>query len=44
MDEAQLWTFRDGLIIRLQGFPTVEEAYATALALDEAEGTTPADP
>jgi ketosteroid isomerase-like protein len=34
MDEAQLWTFRDGLIIRLQGFPTVEEAYATARALD----------
>jgi len=35
-DEAQLWTFRDGLIVRLQAFPTIEEAYATARALDEA--------
>ena len=44
MDEAQLWTFRDGLITRLQGFPTIEEAYATARALDEAERTATADP
>jgi ketosteroid isomerase-like protein len=35
VDEAQLWTFRDGLIVRLQAFPTIEEAYATARALDE---------
>ena len=34
-DEAQLWTFRDGLIIRLQGFPTTEEASATARELDD---------
>lgn len=40
-DEAQLWTFRDGLIVRLQAFPTIEEAYATARALDEAEGIEP---
>jgi ketosteroid isomerase-like protein len=39
VDETQLWTFRDGLVVRLQAFPTVEEAYATARALDEAEGT-----
>jgi ketosteroid isomerase-like protein len=38
IDEAQLWTFRDGLLARLQAFPTVEEAYATARALDEADG------
>jgi ketosteroid isomerase-like protein len=44
MDETQLWTFRDGLIVRLQGFPTVEDAYATARALDEAEGTEAAGP
>jgi ketosteroid isomerase-like protein len=36
VDEAQLWTFRDGLIVRLQAFPTIEEAYATARAIDEA--------
>jgi ketosteroid isomerase-like protein len=41
IDETQLWTFRDGLIVRLQGFPTLEEAYATARALDEAEGIEP---
>jgi hypothetical protein len=34
IDEAQLWTFRDGLLIRIQGFPTVEEAYSTADELD----------
>lgn len=34
MDEAQLWTFRDGLIVRLQGFPTVESAYAKLRELD----------
>jgi hypothetical protein len=28
MDEALLWTFRDGLIVRLQGFPTLEDARA----------------
>lgn len=44
MDETQLWTFRDGLIVRLQGFPTVEEAYATARALDESEGLEATDP
>ncbi len=37
-DEAQLWTFQDGLLIRLQAFPTIEDAYATARALDKAEG------
>jgi ketosteroid isomerase-like protein len=42
VDEAQLWTFRDGLLVRLQAFPTIEEAYATARALDEAEGIEPA--
>jgi ketosteroid isomerase-like protein len=42
IDEAQLWTFRDGLLIRLQAFPTVDEAYGTARALDEAEGIEPA--
>ena len=35
-DEAQLWTFRDGLIVRLQAFATIEEAYATANDLDRA--------
>jgi ketosteroid isomerase-like protein len=35
-DEAQLWTFRDGLIARLQAFATIEEAYATAKDLDRA--------
>jgi ketosteroid isomerase-like protein len=34
MDEAQLWTFRDGLIVRLQGFPTVDDAYAKLRELD----------
>lgn len=34
MDEAQLWTLRDGLIVRLQGFPTVEGAYAKLHELD----------
>ena len=34
MDEAQLWTFRDGLIVRLQGFPDVEGAYAKLRELD----------
>ena len=38
VDEAQLWTLRDRLVVRLQGFSTVEEAYATARALDSAEG------
>ena len=38
IDEAQLWTFIDGLIVRLQGFPTIDEAYATARALDEPAG------
>ena len=38
MDEAQLWTFRDGLIVRLQGFPTVEDAYAVMRELDDADG------
>jgi ketosteroid isomerase-like protein len=41
VDEAQLWTFEDGLLIRLQAFPTIEDAYATARALDEAEGIEP---
>jgi ketosteroid isomerase-like protein len=34
IDEAQLWTFRDGLLTRIQAFPTIEEAYATADDLD----------
>ena len=34
MDEAQLWTFRDGMIVRLQGFPTLEGAYAKIRELD----------
>jgi ketosteroid isomerase-like protein len=34
VDEAQLWTFRDGLLIRIQGFATMEEAYAIADELD----------
>jgi uncharacterized protein len=38
VDEAQLWTFRDGLLVRLQAFPTIEEAYTTARALGEADG------
>ena len=38
IDEGQLWTFRDGLLSRLQAFPTVEEAHAAARALDEADG------
>jgi ketosteroid isomerase-like protein len=38
LDETQLWTFRDGLVVRLQAFPTIGQAYATAHALDEAEG------
>ncbi len=37
LDEAQLWTFADGLVVRLQGFPDLEQAYAAARALDEAE-------
>jgi ketosteroid isomerase-like protein len=41
-DEAQLWSFRDGLVARLQGFPTIEEAYVTMRALDESEGIKPA--
>ena len=44
VDEAQLWTFREGLLVRLQAFPTIEEAYATARALDEAEGIESAPP
>jgi ketosteroid isomerase-like protein len=36
IDEAQLWTFRDGLLVRIQGFPTIDEAYATAEELDAA--------
>jgi ketosteroid isomerase-like protein len=39
IDEGQLCTFRDGLLVRLQAFPTIEEAYATARALDEEERT-----
>jgi ketosteroid isomerase-like protein len=37
VDEGQLWTFRDGLIVRVQGFPTVEDARSVAQALDEDE-------
>jgi ketosteroid isomerase-like protein len=37
IDEGQLWTFRDGRIVRLQAFPTVDEARAAARALDEEE-------
>jgi ketosteroid isomerase-like protein len=42
IDEAQLWTLRDGLVARLQAFPTLEEAYAAARALDDAERIEPA--
>ena len=41
MDEAQLWTFRDGLVVRLQGFSDAEQARAMARALDEAGGADP---
>ena len=44
VDEAQLWTLEDGLILRLQGFATIEEAYATARALDQAAGVEPVNP
>jgi uncharacterized protein len=44
VDEAQLWTFREGLLVRLQAFPTIDEAYATAGALDEDDGIEPAAP
>jgi ketosteroid isomerase-like protein len=37
VDEGQLWTFRDGTLVRLQGFPTVDDAHAKARELDEAE-------
>jgi ketosteroid isomerase-like protein len=37
VDEGQLWTFRDGTLVRLQGFPTVDDAYAKARELDGAE-------
>jgi len=37
VEEVQLWTFREGRLVRLQGFPTLDEAYATARALDEEE-------
>ena len=42
VDEAQLWTFREGLLVRLQAFPTIEEAHAMAGALDEDDGIEPA--
>jgi ketosteroid isomerase-like protein len=42
-DEAQLWTFRDGLLVRVQGFPTVEDAYAMARSLDEAADSARAE-
>jgi ketosteroid isomerase-like protein len=38
VDESQVWTFRDGLIVRLQAFPTFEEAQAAAQTLDEEVG------
>jgi ketosteroid isomerase-like protein len=41
VDEGQLWTFRDGMLARLQGFATVEGAYAMARILDEADGIEP---
>ena len=44
VDEAKLWTFGDGVILRLQGFATIEEAYATARTLDEAAGVEPVSP
>jgi ketosteroid isomerase-like protein len=37
VEEGQLWTFRDGMLVRLQGFPTVDDAYAKARELDAAE-------
>ena len=38
MDETMVWTFAEGLVIRIQAFPTAEEADATLRALDEAAG------
>jgi ketosteroid isomerase-like protein len=35
VEEGQVWTFRDGLIVRLQAFPTPAEARAAARALDD---------
>ena len=35
--EGQLWTFSDGRLVRLQGFPTVDDAYAKARELDAEE-------
>jgi ketosteroid isomerase-like protein len=43
VDEGQLWTFRDGLLVRLQGFPTVDDAWARARELDAAEAIAPAE-
>jgi ketosteroid isomerase-like protein len=40
VDEGQLWTFRDGMLVRLQGFPNVDDAYAKARELDAAETRT----
>ena len=35
----QLWTFRDELLVRLQGFPTVDDAFAKARELDAEEAS-----
>lgn len=39
VDEAQLWTFRADLLVRLQGFPTVDDAFAKAHELDVQEAS-----
>ena len=39
VDEGQLWTFRDELLVRLQGFPTVDDAFAKARELDAEEAS-----
>jgi ketosteroid isomerase-like protein len=37
VDECQVWTFRGDRIVRLQAFPTIDEARAAARALDQEE-------
>jgi ketosteroid isomerase-like protein len=37
VDEGQLWTFRNGMIVRLQAFPTIADAREAARALDQEE-------
>jgi hypothetical protein len=45
LEEHQLWTFDDeGLVVRVQGFATAEDAYGTARRLDEEAGIEPVTP